>query len=374
MNGLDLFSGIGGIAEALSPWVETRAYCENEPHAQAELLSRMSRGEIHTAPIWDDITTLKAKDLPPIEIISAGFPCQDISVAGRRAGLGGERSGLFFEVVRLAREIRPEFIFLENTPGIFVPPVKKKKQPAPLGIVASEMAALGYDCRWSVLSAFDVGAPHLRERWWCLARRKDVDDSQGGRRRVRDADDNRTSKGALNPLGNPSEGVAHSNSRQRVDQEKEIQAGRLAINHGRGSLADTDGFRRGVRGSERKGIRRGKQARDEIDTGCKDVAKPERMRKLQSKGVKQNKRRRASNGSEDVANTTSKRQENFQRSSASTERGGRRATCGSSWWPIEPAVGRVAHGVPLRGNRVMRLGLTVVPKCAREAFKRLMGL
>ncbi|NCX93455.1 MAG: DNA cytosine methyltransferase [Gammaproteobacteria bacterium] len=118
MNGLDLFSGIGGIGLALEPWVRTVAYCEREPYAQGVLLSRMQSGDIDRAPIWDDVTTLRGDMLPRIDIISGGFPCQDISVAGLGKGLAGERSGLFFEIARLVRECQPRFVFLENVPAI----------------------------------------------------------------------------------------------------------------------------------------------------------------------------------------------------------------------------------------------------------------
>jgi|SRR5581483_720984 len=160
MYGLDLFSGIGGITVALQKWVSPVAYCENDQYAQAVLLSRMSAYELPTAPIWDDVRTLNGSMLPPIDIVYGGFPCQDISVAGRGAGLGGERSGLFFEIVRLVGEIKPAFVFLENVPNI---------RTKGLGRVIKEMERLGYDCRWCLLSAADVGANHKRERWFLLA-------------------------------------------------------------------------------------------------------------------------------------------------------------------------------------------------------------
>jgi len=161
MRGLDLFSGIGGIALALRPWVQTVAYCECEPYAQAVLLERMASGDLDSAPIWDDVRTLnRAVFDTEIDIISGGFPCQDLSVAGHGKGLEGERSGLFFEIARLAAEYRPRFIFLENVPAICTRGGVE---------VIETLTALGYDARWGVLSAFDVGAPHLRERWWLLA-------------------------------------------------------------------------------------------------------------------------------------------------------------------------------------------------------------
>lgn len=160
MNGLDLFSGIGGNSIALREWVNTIAYCEADRHAQSVLLSRMETGDLKPAPIWDDITTLSGQHFDiRIDIIIAGFPCQDISVAGRGDGLEGKRSGLFFEVVRLAKGLQPSFIFLENVPAI---------TNRGLDTVAKEITSLGYDCRWGVLSAYDVGAPHLRERWFML--------------------------------------------------------------------------------------------------------------------------------------------------------------------------------------------------------------
>ena len=119
LNGLDLFSGIGGNSIGLNEYVNTIAYCEADRHAQAVLLSRMGDGHLSKAPIWDDITTLTGAHFDiPIDIIIGGFPCQDISVAGKGAGLAGERSGLFFEIVRLAKEIKPTFLFLENVPAI----------------------------------------------------------------------------------------------------------------------------------------------------------------------------------------------------------------------------------------------------------------
>lgn len=162
LYGLDLFSGIGGNTLGLRDWVKTIAYCEKDRHAQSVLLSRMQDGLIEHAPIWaDSITTLKSEHFDvPIDIIIAGFPCQDISVAGKGAGLAGERSGLFFEIMRLAKEIKPAFIFLENVPAI---------RTRGLDTVIQELTEAGYDSRWCMLSAADVGAKHKRERWFLLA-------------------------------------------------------------------------------------------------------------------------------------------------------------------------------------------------------------
>lgn len=161
LSGLDLFSGIGGLTVALAPWVHPVAYCENDRYACAVLLSGMRRGALPLAPIWDDVRTLLGGLVPvPIDIISAGFPCQDISYAGTGKGLGGKRSSLFFEVLRLSEEILPAFIFLENVPAI---------RTRGADVVGEELAKRGYDSRWLVASASHFGARHERRRWFCLA-------------------------------------------------------------------------------------------------------------------------------------------------------------------------------------------------------------
>ena len=162
LNGLDLFSGIGGITLALAEWVRPIAYCENDRYATGVLLSRMSEGQLPVAPIWDDVRTLDARSFSrsEIDIIYGGFPCQDISVAENGVGLGGERSGLFFQIARLVKEINPRFVFLENVPAI---------RTRGLNSVAQTFTELGYDCRWTIVSAKEVGASHLRKRWFMLA-------------------------------------------------------------------------------------------------------------------------------------------------------------------------------------------------------------
>lgn len=161
LNALDLFSGIGGISLALQGYARTVAYCENNRFCHSILLSRMSSGHLDTAPIWDDIRTLSGNHFgSQIDLITGGFPCQDISSHGSQRGLEGRRSGLFYEIVRLAVEIRPRFLFLENVSNI----TKKG-----LREVTGEITRLRYDCRWLIIPASAVGAPHPRKRWFMLA-------------------------------------------------------------------------------------------------------------------------------------------------------------------------------------------------------------
>lgn len=160
---LSLFSGIGGIELGLRRWCKTICYCEIDPYAVGVLVKNMAKGNIDVAPIWSDITTFgesEIKQIRPIECITGGFPCQDISCAGKGAGIKGEQSGLFFEIIRIVRLARPQIIFLENVPALLA---------RGMDTVLSELAESGYDARWKVLSAAEMGAPHKRDRIWIMA-------------------------------------------------------------------------------------------------------------------------------------------------------------------------------------------------------------
>ncbi len=161
LNGLDLFTGIGGLTIALKEWVRPLAYCEIDPYCQTVLLNRQFEGLLPVAPIWDNIRTLRMPiEEDGIDIIYGGFPCQDISIAGTAKGLEGERSSLCYDIFRISDEIRPRFIFLENVPAI----------TSRGGVeVVKKITKMGYDCRWLTLTASSVGAPHKRERWFLLA-------------------------------------------------------------------------------------------------------------------------------------------------------------------------------------------------------------
>lgn len=159
---LDLFSGYGGIAYALKDYVRPIGYCEIDKYPRAILASRIESGDLPYGAIYPDVRTLRGS-LGAVDIITGGFPCQDVSVAGHGAGLDGERSGLFYEIIRLTKEIKPSFVFLENVPGI---------RTRGLSEVVRTFTEMGYDCRWTCISASSVGAPHKRERWFLLAHTK----------------------------------------------------------------------------------------------------------------------------------------------------------------------------------------------------------
>lgn len=159
MKSLDLFSGYGGITLALQDYVKPIAYVEIEEYAQKIIAYRMADGSLPRATILGDVKNVRGS-VGVCDIITGGFPCQDISVAGNGKGLAGERSGLFYEIIRLTKEIRPSFVFLENVPAIRTRGLRE---------VVRAFTEIGYDCRWTCISASDVGANHKRERWFLLA-------------------------------------------------------------------------------------------------------------------------------------------------------------------------------------------------------------
>jgi len=226
MYALDLFSGYGGITKALTGIVRPIAYCEIEHYPRSILFSRMETGDLPVAPIWDDVTTLDGKQFRgKVDIIYGGFPCQDISSAGRGAGLEGKRSGLFFEVCRLVEEVQPRFVFLENVPAI---------RTRGLAQVTESLAALGYDLRWTCVSAASVGAMHLRKRWFLLGHAKHDGSSPSERPRgLKEASDARCESreikaSELERADHELSVLAHSNERGLPPSRSEQQTARFA--------------------------------------------------------------------------------------------------------------------------------------------------
>ncbi|MCA7902898.1 DNA cytosine methyltransferase [Burkholderia cepacia] len=159
VNELHLFAGAGGgiLAGQLRG---NRCVCavEFDPYAQAVLVARQNDGTFPPFPIWDDVRTFDGRPWRGIvDVVAGGFPCQDVSAAGTGDGLDGERSGLWTEMARIVREIQPLGVEVENSPML---------TSRGLGRVLGDLAAMGFDAEWGVLSAADTDAPHLRERIW----------------------------------------------------------------------------------------------------------------------------------------------------------------------------------------------------------------
>lgn len=162
---LDLFSGIGGISFALRSGCKTVAYCDNDSLCREILKNNQKKRHIDAAPILEDVQAISKRDLPRrIEVVCAGFPCQDISQAGRRVGIDGERSGLFKEILRILEfSSSVKYVFLENVPAIL---------PDGSKVVTDSLNRLGFRCAHGVFQANETGAVHTRKRWFCLGVRK----------------------------------------------------------------------------------------------------------------------------------------------------------------------------------------------------------
>ena len=283
MKLLDLFSGIGGFSLGLerSGHFETVAFCEIEPYCRAVLAKHWPK-----VPCYDDIRTLTADRLKAdgiaVDAICGGFPCQDISNAGRRAGIGGERSGLWSEYARLIGELRPRFVIVENVAALL---------GRGINVVLGDLATLGFDAEWHCIPASAVGAPHRRDRIWIVA----------------------------HPHGDSQHDGA-------VDAKVGIASEPLADSSGAG----LEGLRSAVRISSQLPL-------------------------LGEPGYLGNPTCQLSHGSGTGAEQT-----------------GRRKLADAGWWQSEPDVGRVAHGLPNRMDRLRALGNAVVPQIP-EIIGRAIG-
>ena len=338
INGLDLFSGIGGIAIALKEWVRPIAYCEIDPYCQGELLSRMADGTLPRSPIWDDISSFEGREFfGSVDIVYGGFPCQDISVAGLGKGLEGERSGLFFEIVRLCGEIKPRFIFLENVPAITSRGGTE---------VVRKITEMGYDSRSCVVSAASVGAPHLRERWFLLAHTQHPRSYGAEIRRGTEASISNASQGAYLPEQSSrmdnSRDVAGSFTSHSFCDRRGADATRYEISPKPEKLQRPDGETCTNNGASVDG-NASNSASMRLNKGACERVYPERQAIQHEK-------------SSDLCSEDA--DPHFS----------------SYWKDTKPPLCGVDDGIPNRVHRIRALGNAVVPSQAKKAFKMLMGI
>jgi len=162
MNELALFAGAGGgiLGSHLLGW-KTVCAVEWADYPRRVLLARQRDGILPKFPIWDDVQTFDGKQWRGrVDIVTGGFPCQDISSAGNGAGIEGEKSGMWKHMARIIGEVRPKYAFMENSPML---------TSRGLGRVLGDLAEMGYDAKWGVLGAKTIGAFHERERIWIFA-------------------------------------------------------------------------------------------------------------------------------------------------------------------------------------------------------------
>ena len=254
LNELALFAGAGGgiLGGHLLGW-RTVCAVECNAYAASVLVARQNDGCLPPFPIWDDVRTFDGQPWRGrVDVVSGGFPCQDISSAGKGAGIEGSRSGLWAEMARIVREVGPRFVLVENSPLL---------TGRGLHVVLGDLAAMGYDARWGVLGAVDAGAPHKRERIWVLA-----DAEQDGRARrathvrpgaLAQASNAEAGAGDLSTVpathsgadvadprsGNPCGGVEHTDTPHMADPDRfgrERRTRPSVIMSGRGEPANGD--------------------------------------------------------------------------------------------------------------------------------------
>lgn len=239
MNELHLFAGAGGGILGGMPLGHTCVCAvEIEPYCRKVLLQRQRDGILPKFPIWDDVRTFDGRPWRgKVDVVCGGFPCQDISCAGKGAGIGGARSGLWSEFARIVSEVRPRYVFVENSPMLAL---------RGLGRVLGNLSEIGYDAEWIVMGADDCGAPHRRKRMWILAHSR-----RGSGRGDFGRESRRLRRGQAEELGElnsdkavrPSEisnAVADANSMRKLQSQGIVEKFGGRISHSSENMANSE--------------------------------------------------------------------------------------------------------------------------------------
>ena len=325
MNVGSLFAGIGGFDLGLErAGMRVSWQVELDPYCRAVLARHFPQ-----AVRFEDVREVGAGTLEPVDLICGGFPCQDLSPAGRGAGLDGARSGLWGEFARIVRELRPRYVVVENVPALLTGKGKRWDR-APVGRVLGDLAEAGYDAEWACLSAREFGAPHLRKRVWLVAY----------------------------PAWDAEAGPASTTGAERQRARQGCAEGRA------GDVADSQGE------SERTGLCQGepleKRRRRPRDRSCPQgaMAHPQcgrRQGRADQSGPHDPQRSPAfgGQGAADAAG-------------GGEEGGSGQRLPASESWSAEPDVGRVADGVPSRVDRLAALGNALLPQIAEWIGRRIL--
>lgn len=378
MNELHLFAGAGGGILG-SKLLGHRTVCavEIEKYPRKVLLQRQRDGILPWFPIWDDICTFDGTPWRGIvDIIAGGFPCQDISSAGKGAGIEGERSGLWGQMARVVGEVRPRFVFVENSPML---------TSRGLYRVLGDLAELGYNARWCVLGADDVGAPHRRKRIWILAYPKHsgrvetentreytgIQPESTSRSKLLQHEPKRdcglretTNKTDKNDSNSNMLGCFHKQSKidsAKTGYDAQCELGTAMRENAGKDVAGTLCKRGSCRESRRQNAM-------DADTSCEE-------RVQNKKGISWWKSDPAELPDTDSIGQIQRKPGPRQREGL-FEDGGSSTICEeydcirveSNQWPVESQLGRVAHGVADRVDRLKAIGNGQVPAVVATAW------
>ena len=350
MNELALFAGAGGgiLGGHLLGW-RTVCAVEWEAYPASVLVARQNDKILPPFPIWDDVQTFDGKPWRGIvDVVSGGFPCQDISAAGGGDGLDGERSGMWKQMARIIGEVRPKYAFVENSPMLTT---------RGLGTVLKDLAEMGYDAEWGVLGAAEVGANHKRDRIWILAY---TNSKSNAERRLDSAISEISRQRSIDQGGGRRnvDGISESSKNEEMDTKQQD------------ILSYTEHNRVGW-GEQQS------ESTQETDGTMADTNS--RVKQTWSNsGIlgKQNSKRqtiRHSHGSfeENVGNTESTRFSPCELGQRKIE-SWRTSSRTAQWWSPEPNLDRVVNGMASRVDRLKAIGNGQVPLCAATAWTILM--
>ena len=418
MNELALFAGAGGgiLGGKILGW-RTVCAVEWEPYPASVLCARQNEGFLPPFPIWDDVQTFDGRPWRGIaQVVSGGFPCQDISIAGKGDGLDGERSSMWNHMARVVSEVRPQFVFVENSPMLTSRGGTR---------VIGDLTKMGYHTAWTVMGAADVGAPHQRDRIWIVGKICDPDMHGQSAPKVRESlvegshrgsswsEQTRQLEGSSDEHGklerNQQNHVANPNSihdalrgdganNEEGMVERRIFVGGSLSNSGSGCQEISGQSSCNGNGSDSK--RMGWQERatqqgtvreqnstdfsgDLCETSSNEgkvsntdgigLQRSTDIQELEGKGGHQLQIEQPRDQG-DMAQSEGSGLEgwdnarDFGPSLARFREGG---WTKQRYWELEPDVGRVANGVALRVDRIKALGNGQVPLCAATAFRIL---
>ncbi len=329
MNELALFAGAGGgiLGGQLLGW-RTVCAVEWEPYAACVLAARQNDGLLPPFPIWDDVQTFDGRPWRGVaQVISGGFPCQDISIAGKGDGLDGERSGMWKQMARIICEVGPEYVFVENSPMLV---------SRGLGAVLGDLSSMGFDAKWGIVGAKDVGANHQRDRIWIVAH----SNSNGWTTRKK------------------SRSIGTTVSEQQERQINSLNSERAScISSTKTNVPDSKclGWQEG---SSERGASQNKESPSDTGHGSSPIGE----RELSDSMCDRLQGSRSIGETEGQIGLRCRKGRYEEQNIYGSD---------STWWSVEPDIRRVVNGMDARVDRLKALGNGQVPLCAATAWELL---